>query len=153
MTSSIKQSLSQLREVIPQLNKAADEAAAIVQSVEKELAELGVGIEAEVLIAGQHKTKTVKEYLGERPWFSASNTSLAYRRVQAGAKSAFRITVVVEKENVDATPWSECPRDVKLASFPKLPELLEKLIANAMEAKETVEAATATVRKMLSGKD
>jgi hypothetical protein len=148
--TSVQKSLKKLREIAPDLNKATDDAAKIVQEVETLLAKLSIGITAEVRLYERQKTKSVSEY-----------TSLAYCRV----KGNFRIAVTVEKstdfvddrgcaarawDTVSETPWAECQREAKLESFPKLPDLLEAIIKAAEEAKGKVDAAKQAVEKILS---
>jgi hypothetical protein len=148
--STLNSSLNKLRKMAPELNKAADDAAKIVQDVEATLTQLNIGIPAEADVSGVSKTKAVTEYV-----------LLAYRRV----KSNFRIAIVVERhtefvnsegfqdsaeETVSETPWLECPRDLKLESFPKLPALLEAIIKNATEAKEKVEKAQETIKQIFA---
>jgi len=155
MTVSIDKSLTRLREVIPKLNKAADEAALVVQEVERTLAELGAGITAEVEVSFRQKTPKIGEHI-----------LLACRRVQSSGKAAFRVVVVERQktefkdvndneawadEDKDVTPWSECARDIKLATFPKLPELLAQMIGNADEAYSYIVAAQQVTRTMLNG--
>jgi len=88
---------------------------------------------------------------------TADFTSLVYRRVEG----KFRIAVEEGTQTAFAdennwashawkvrseVPWLECPRDVKLKTFPKLPQLLlditknvEKVIADVEKAKPEVE--------------
>jgi hypothetical protein len=151
--STISSSLKKLREIAPQLNKAADDASAIVKEVETELTRLNIGIEAEAWVRSTNKTET-----------NCENVSLVYRRV----RNSFRIAVLIQKgtqiwdergesdmawETITETPWAECPRELKVESFPHLPELLENIVSNAESAKTKVEAAQAEIRKLLSGKE
>lgn len=144
MSNSIQHSLEKLRNIAPEMNRVADSSAQIVQAVESTLTNLNIGIEAAKVFRTTHKSETVSEH-----------TTLAYRRV----KGAFRIAVVVERQTevendnfsgvcseiLSEVPWAECPRDVKLNSFPTLPGLLEKIVMESEDAKQKVEKAQKAV--------
>jgi hypothetical protein len=150
--STLNQSLERLRSLAPEVNKAANSAAKIVEQVESLLTnELSLGVRAEVTVSSQNISKTKSEY-----------TSLSYRRI----KGKYRIAVVTGLftefadsnnihdqawETMSETPWAECSRDVKLESFPKLPELLRAIIAEAervqKKAFETEQVLTAILGK------
>jgi hypothetical protein len=55
-------------------------------------------------------------------------------------------------EDIDETPWAQCPRDVKLDTFPKLPDLLKAIIDEAEKASEKVRATEVTLKEILSGR-
>ena len=150
--SSVPNSLKKLQEIAPELNRVADSAAKIVQEVETMLTKLGIGVSASALVGEFPKSPKVREI-----------TNLAYGRISG----KFRIAVVVEKEvdydaqgggeytasnTISETPWLECPRDVKLATFPFLPALLQELIKNAESAKANVEKAQEAIRALLGDK-
>jgi hypothetical protein len=135
----------------PQLNRLADEAARAVREIERLLADdLGSSVPAEVLVHTSRKFPDVEEH-----------TSLAYRRV--GGK--FRIAVVrerctdfVNQENfadrawktLSETPWLECPRDEKLMTFPKVPELLDEIAANVEQSIAAIHVARPAVEAALN---
>ena len=145
--SSVNASLNSLRELAPALNKAADDAAKIMQEAENLLTkELSIGVVAEVYV--NELSLSPKKTLVTR---------LSHCRVDG----KFRIAVLKEIgtgtaadqawtwEEKELTPWAECPRDVKLETFPSLPDLLEEIIKEATKAKDNVEKTTATVRQIL----
>src|SRR5262245_42976811 len=143
MGTDLKNSLQALREIAPNLNKMSDEAAKIIRETERALQELNLGIAAEVVVSSENKSSKVTEW-----------TSLAFKRApfDPGEKTLFRVMVVEERSTdfgddrnfsqrawkiTSETPWLECSRDVKLATFPKLPALLEELIKVAKESLST----------------
>jgi hypothetical protein len=148
--SAISLSISKLRELAPALNKACDDAAKIVQEIEDLLnKELNLGIQATVSVSSTDVTPERTEVI-----------RLAHRRV----KGRFRIAVVqathltyVDEsqtlsepwEEHEVTPWAECARDVKLETFARLPQLLEKIIKNAETAHAAVEKAKSAVQAFL----
>jgi hypothetical protein len=147
---SLDASIKKLREIAPALNKAADDAARIVQEVENVLTkELSLALKAEYVI---EQAPVVDEEDRE----ATDHTVLAYRRV----KGKFRIAVAVDRETpmpyaqssfatVSETPWSECPQDVKLETFTALPHLLEELAKKAEVACESVAKTQQAVRELL----
>jgi hypothetical protein len=148
--STLRQSIQKLRSLAPELNEAANEAVKIVQEVENLLTkELSLGIKAEVEVSVIQISENKCEF-----------TSLAHCRVN----DKFRIAVVVERrievmddrgykdyrwKTISETPWAECPRDVKLETFQKLPELLEKLVEEAKKAQHNVSETQKTLREII----
>jgi hypothetical protein len=148
--SSLNQSLNRLRGLAPELNKTSDEAARLVLQVETLLTkELAIGVVAEVAVHSRQLSAKKVEF-----------TSLAHTRLDG----KFRIAVVVERrtefvndrnfpdyawETVSETPWAECPRDVKLETFPKLPDLLKSIIENAEKAQTKVLETQLTLTAVL----
>jgi hypothetical protein len=151
--STVNSSLAELRELAPALNKTADDAARIMLDVETLLTkELGIGVAAE--------TTYLKEQITPK---KARWTCLAFRRVDGKFRLAVVEDVVTDCldengspsrsfEEKSTTAWAECPRDVKLDSFPHLPVLLEKLIAAAGAAMQRADEASKTVASILAGK-
>jgi hypothetical protein len=151
MTESLRTPLNKLKELAPQVNRLADEAAKTVREIEQLLADkLGLTVSAETGVSYiQTSTQT------------AEHTNLAYRRV--GGK--FRIAVVKERctnfvndrnwadtawKTLDETPWLECPRDEKLATFPKLPKLLEAIVEAVEKSVAAVQQAQPEVEAVLN---
>lgn len=70
-------------------------------------------------------------------------TYLEYRRV--GGKFRIAVVEIAEQGEINVRPWSDCPRDEKLKTFAKLPDLLANLaetiqvrIKQALEARQSV---------------
>jgi len=83
---------------------------------------------------------------------SESTTSLRYERIA----SKFRIAVATETHGVpppeaasSVRAFSDCPRDLKLQAFQKLPELIEQIVANLEsmidKTKETTKEVMETI--------
>lgn len=85
-----------------------------------------------------------------------TDISLNYGRHAATGK--FRILVVscpqwVQSDNdLSIRPWSECSRDEKLASFEKLPALIEELANEVHKRASTAEQTVASVNAILPKK-
>lgn len=166
-TVSLRESITSIRKLTPELNAASDQANAVVARVEKFLNdECRVGIPAEIQL---------KEEIASRGNQSNSvrRTYLRYARVSGGK---FRIAVefravgteTVGYENwnntpspVDEefevqesiTPWAECARDVKLSTFPELPQLLSTLAANLDSMTKRTRGTVKTVNEILEALD
>src|SRR5581483_732598 len=142
--STLNASLSKLRQLAPILNKAADDAALVVNQVETFLSECGIGIEAD-------------SYEDFRV-LSQSDPSLAYRRVNG----KYRIAVVeYQCSNPDAEEdqrvwkeerviaWSEAPRAQKLDTFRLLPKLLSNIVEAAEGLRDHVERTQKIIDELL----
>jgi hypothetical protein len=149
----MKDSLQRLRDLSPKVNKTCDEATKVVREVEKFLTDSKVTVPAEVVVQAVQVSPKKREL-----------TTLCFGRLD----SSFRIAVKREEETefvdgrnmvdyaiktTDETPWLECPRDLKLSTFPKLPELLknigeevEKSLKNAEDAMPEIEKVLASLK-------
>lgn len=147
MTVQLRQKLETLRALAPTLNATTSRAGDIIESVEAMLgSELSLGITT------------------EGPYFDLSDaqddegrdlrttTYLSYERIG----ERFRLCVVSETgELIDGgwnqtlertpTPWSSCPRGLKLKSFVRLPELLERIADNAKALSDEASKAADTI--------
>lgn len=141
MTEELKMKLAKLRTLAPELNKATDEATAVVQAVERMLGpELSLGISADVCFdtwpaEGYEREGDDEHRLDEVPTVFAV---LVYGRVDG--RFCLHVLEETRREGtndrghptyftlaVERTPWSSCPRDVKLKSFAALPDLLGEI--------------------------
>jgi hypothetical protein len=118
--------LDRLKSLAKSLNEVSDEITKVVQGVEAHLSEtLRIGVEAGVLIEeGRDPSETV-----------CIRRELMYGR--HGRRFRLFVTEITSvdgsQDQYEATPWANCPRDMKLLAFQKLPELLDEL-AKQMEA-------------------
>jgi hypothetical protein len=137
--------LERLETLAKSLNAVSDEIGKVVQGVEAHLNEtlhLGVRASAE-LERGEDPTATIS-------W----HRRLVYDRY--GPK--FRIYVIYESYidgNSDAyeeTLWANCPRDMKLLAFIKLPELLDDLAAQVEKVLEQVDIGYDAIQAMIPAK-
>lgn len=156
MTEELRKKLSALRAVAPRLNHETDEAAKVVEAVEKFLEGLSLGVSAENLfdsnaeaIGDDDTSQTDREFY------------LAYGRV--GGKFRLHVAEKLSRTddrtagddaqwaNVDVsrTPWTSCPREMKLKSFASLPFLLGRIADEANRLTEGAAETSATVRDLL----
>jgi hypothetical protein len=132
MADALGPRLRQLQELSKKLNSTADDVSKIVQSVESFLSDVcRLGIEASIVF---HK----EEF---EPGEFLSQKVLCYGRYA----KAYRLYVVEETfhmgtlESRSETLWANCPRDLKLTSYIRLPELLDDLIHRVQITLDMVE--------------
>lgn len=148
MTEELRQRLASLRTIAPQLNNATNDASAVVQSVERLLGEeLSLGVSA-VSSEFDVSVEPITNSDGDN---ALTRSHLAYGRV-AGKYRVFILRNSFDEDSGEPlcsgqTPWSSAPREDKLLSFSKLPELLG-LIADG--AKRLADESTKTVSEVLS---
>ena len=131
--SSLNSALAKIPNLSQQLNKLVDEASATVRQVESFLEKSHVGaVHAKIDLEST----------------SESTTSLRYERI--GSK--FRIAVATETHGAPPTEaaysvraFSDCPRDLKLQAFQKLPELIEQIVTNLQSLIEKTQETTKEV--------
>ena len=144
----LQRSIGHLRVLAPRLNQVTDDAARVVQRVEKFLNEeckIGVpayyavneGFEGEVYrqIAYMRHGDRFRIVVRHFKYVTSSGELVHDRELQQPLV-----------DNVEATAWSECPRGTKLETFPYLPFLLDEVrkevetsIKNATEASAAIE--------------
>lgn len=151
----LRDKLIALRALAPGLNETTQQMGAIVAAVEKMLdAELSLGIPAET---AEFDCKRLVDDEEGRPVGAVQ--FLAYGRVNG----KFCIHVVEAVESVlgmdngvwrrlstERTPWASCPRDLKLRSFVRLPELLETIADRAKGLADEADRAIETVKGFLA---
>jgi len=153
MTEELTSHMERIRSLSPKLNKATDQAAGIVDRIEKFLSdECSIGISAAIPFLD---VSTGRKSLCEV-------SSLVYERI-AGK---FRVGIVVQtyRENVtdlqtnslttesvkrEVAAWSSADRETKLASFEKLPEMLKEIAEKAEKATASVGAAAKSAEAVL----
>ena len=150
MTKELKAHVERIRKLSPKLNETTDQAARIVEQVEKFLGdECSVGISAS---AGFKRGTVIADDEYIRSW-----SALVYERISG----KFRIGVAVETYRVDdrdefvsdisreVTVWSSADRETKLAAFEKLPDLLEEIADKAEKATVNVAGAAKSAEAVL----
>lgn len=152
MSEKLRESLSALRAVAPQLNKATDEAAAVVRAVEQLLGkELSLGISAR---SSEFNTRIV-EIEGSQNEEAVVRSHLAYGRV------AGKYRLFVQEEafhegsgeplcRPEEIPWSSAPRETKLGSFAVLPELLASIASEAQRLASETAGTSEIIREFLA---
>jgi hypothetical protein len=144
VSSNLSASIQKLRESASKLNQLTDQANLTVQTVEHLLRdECKVGTPASIRLNELPKNSgLVNVTLSE-----SQGDFLSFCKVG----SNFRIAVVKKTPNEDTvTPWSDCPRDLKLETIRKLPDLVSKLIAEIDKRINDAEAALADVSGILN---
>jgi hypothetical protein len=159
MAKTIRQRLDALHTLAPELNQVVDEANRVVADTERELLEMGIGISvvsssfAVDKFASRDDEDDGEEFMARR--------CLAFARTPGGGYSIHILTQKYRKSDYgtgdpfasDTIPWSGCPREVRLAAFEKLPELLDKLISEAKRRVGTARRVQTRVQKMIEGAD
>jgi len=151
MSDNLPASLWKLRDSAAQLNQLTDQANNTVKEVENFLnRECSVGVQASVRVQESPLVDQEGEPVGTSVQF------LEYRRVGG----TYRIAVVwgtdLDPGDERVKAWSDCPRDEKLETIEKLPELIEAIAAALDEKVETARRATqsvSTLLKALRGKE
>lgn len=147
MSNQMRDTIEQIRRVAPQLNEVTDQADRTVKAVERFLNdECSVGLPCYTLVC------TADAGAGKQ-----RETYLGYAR--AGGK--FRI--VVEERDVvpsvadfsgsriisrETTAWSECARHRKLDAVRMLPDLLQAIAAEALNASEKADETVKSIREL-----
>jgi hypothetical protein len=121
--------MARLQQSAAALNQISDTAAKTVKEVEGFLETCSIGVPAYVMFADGPSDD--------------DHGYLAYVRVGNRFRIAVSFGEDPDREYVRA--WSDCPRDIKLDSFAKLPELLAHI---AKRADEKIVAATNAVNEI-----
>lgn len=154
MTDQVTTAIEQIRELSPKLNAATDEAAETIRLVNEFLAEASIGLPCEIVAESNAVDEDEDEDNGGGGR-AFVYTSLAYDRLFGEYRILVRIERVTDGAGLpnygkilSEQDWQSCPRDLKLKTFEKLPELLEKIAEKAKESIEATSATAATVRKI-----
>lgn len=159
MTKDVRDDLNRIRKLSTKLNSATDEATELVHVIERFLnEECSFGLECSAIFWEKDFTcrpETERE-VDEIDQDYTRSTSLAYCRVG----SRFGIAVVTKSVGKsapfaiigepDITPWSSCSREVKLAAFEYLPELLRDAVEQAEAMLKRTETTMADVMGIAS---
>ncbi len=141
-----------LRGIAAQLQAATAEASAVVEAVDHFLAEeVGIGVSvASRPFDSQRVMDNDRELV--------LSAHLAYGRVQ-GKDRIYVLRATFEKNEwnesfsklvaEDRTPWSACPREVRLQSFALLPELLANQAVRIEEVVNQTTKTSETVRGLI----
>jgi hypothetical protein len=124
--------LESLRESSEKLNELTNKAQETVRTVEKYLADCSIGIPIQVEVKPSL-------YLGYHISTERNGEIIKYNH---------RITVTDANTTI---PWSDTPRDVRLLTIVKLPELLEAILKAVDDRVATAKVAVDSVKNLLSG--
>ena len=153
MTMELRKSLDELRTLSPQLNKATDDANRVVQLVEKFLNdECRIGLRSYVTIWTDKPDH--EQYLGIDDF---AGLLLGYDRC---GSAGFRIVIQRNEDKEesegnkyiakDIRPWAESARGDKLKSFPGIPQLLKKIVAEAEQAIASASKTSKAIDEMMA---
>ena len=114
--SEIRGLLSQIQNLTPQLNDATNEAGQAVRQIESFLEKCGVGLFFCLVVMENDDNEAIH---------------LLYQRVRDRFRIAVRAQNMPAASIRDDTlvPWAECPRHIKMLTFPYVPELLKVIVA------------------------
>lgn len=145
MTDPIGPRLDRLATLARSLNSVSDEIAKVVQGVEAHLSDtLHIGISAAVLIEkDEDPSETV-----------CIKRMLVYGRY--GPKFRLFVTETTScdgsRDGYEETLWANCPRDMKLLTFTKLPELLDELAVQVEKVLDQVDVGYDAIQAMIPAK-
>ncbi len=161
MSEQLKAALSTIRKCSPELNKVTDEANALAQRVESMLSALSLGIPAAVHVK-EESSGVILDAGDESAGLRRKiDVYLEYRRIE----KKFGIAVVrtrsterrdasgevqLSAEDLDVTPWASSPRDVKLDTFARFPDLISAIAERAGVYIERAKQAGETVRELVA---
>jgi len=148
MTERLSTSIREIRDLTPKLNVSTDAAKRVVAAVEKFLEETNVGVPAGVQSSDDGKRVLYLSYerVGEKYRVAVD----VYEREVGEARSTGELKLIEVK------PWNEASRAEKLATFAKLPELLNQIadtmrghVESVGKTVETVDAVLAALESQL----
>ncbi|MFH1108734.1 MAG: hypothetical protein V1790_06020 [Planctomycetota bacterium] len=156
MTEELKNHIERIRSLSPKLNEATDQAAAIVDRVEKFLSdECSVGITARVRFTDAVEREAPRKGLSETLYLVYERIAGKFRVGVAvewwGQKAVnFSISFLTpERIKREVTAWPSVDRETKLAAFEKLPEVLQEIAEKTEKATASVGAAAKSAEAIL----
>jgi hypothetical protein len=135
--SEIRGLLSQIQHLAPQLNDATDEAGQAVRQIESFLDKCGVGLFFCLVVMENGDDEAVH---------------LLYHRFREKFRIAVRVQNMPAMAIQDNTPvpWSECPRPIKMLTFPYVPELLRVIVGGLTAEIEKTASTTRLAGEMMT---
>jgi hypothetical protein len=141
MAESLRSQIARLRELAPRLNDVTDKANRLVQIVEKLLGEeLSLGVSGSAVISDHAQD-------GNR-----QTVRLLYSRYDGKFRLHIHDYTLLDdgQEFETNTVWSSAARDVKLAAFQKIPDLLADITQKVEQAIEQTEGAGRTIQDLIA---
>jgi hypothetical protein len=160
MTEELRDRMAKLRAIAPRLNKATDDATRALSEVDKFLEELGIGVTVQTGSFHDGPPHAMG-FDADKPGEIVSSFYLAYGRLNG--RYRIHVNECVDQrgpnENnmmdwntlmTELYAWESCPREIKLRSVAKLPELLDLILARAEGLSEAAIESTEAVNGMLA---
>ncbi len=135
--SEIRGLLSQIEHLTPQLDDATEGAAEAVAHIESFLAKCGVHLYFCLLVMGDEDPEAVH---------------LLYQPSRDGFRISVRVRNMPTMGMPDnrLVPWTECPRHIKLLTFPHIPELLQVIVGGLAAEIQKTTSATQLAKDMMA---
>jgi hypothetical protein len=134
--SEIRGLLSQIQHLAPQLNDATAEAGQAIRQIESFLDKCGVGLFFSLVVLENDDNEAVH---------------LLYQRIRERFRIAVRVHNMPAMGIRDNTPvpWAECPRVLKMLTFPHVPELLKVIVGGLTAEIEKTTSTTQLATEMM----
>ncbi|MHC4447690.1 MAG: hypothetical protein ACYSXF_07930 [Planctomycetota bacterium] len=129
--------LSQIQHLTPQLNDATDAAGQAVRQIEAFLDKCGIGLFFCLVVMENDENGAVH---------------LVYQRVRDRFRIAVRahnMPAMAMRDNT-LVPWVECPRNIKMLTFPCIPELLKVIVGGLAAEIEKTTSTTQLAEEMMA---
>jgi hypothetical protein len=133
---------NQLSEAAATLNAASDELAKPIASFDAALKRLNLGISAWVKIAG-HFDQDSGFYWSQELGYDKvkGNWGIAIKKVMGDASGP-------GEEDIEEWPFNEAPRQLRIQAVENIPDLIEKMIAEAATVTEKIIQKTAAAKQL-----
>jgi hypothetical protein len=142
---ALRPRLDRLASLARSLNEVSDEIAKVVQGVESHLSDtLHIGIRAAILIErDEDPSDTI-----------CIKRMLVYGRYGPKFRLFVTCTTSIDgsRDQYEETLWANCPRDMKLLTFTKLPELLDELALQVEKVLSQVDVGYDAIQAMIPTK-
>lgn len=136
MSKDITESLARISEQTARLNQLCDEGAATIRDLEDTLEKMNVGVPAEVNLR-RYEDPSCYEY-----------EDFVYRRIGGRFRIGYALSSI-EPESEIEKPWSDCSREIKLETLPRLAELVSQIAIEVEKRACAAETAIASVKKLV----
>lgn len=161
LMGDVADSLRNLAEITPKLNRVTDAVNAAFRATEDILGKLGIGLDGAVGVGGSSESSTpLKDEDGNR---TGSNRNfcdqlfLVYERMSGRYRLGFKVQHtewVGEDEDVneflEPMAWDQAPRSMKLKGVQEIAALLAEITAEAESLLSAGDAAAIRVQELLS---
>lgn len=165
MTNDVKKAIESLKAISPRLNQKTDKISELVREIETFLnRECSIGLSAKVefhsvgISASEDACKSISYCRCGAQYRIAINEEIEHYEVfenEAGEHVRWIDNSgearFLHTEVTSITPWLECSRELRLESFPRLPDLIEAIVKKAENTINNIERAEGTLNELLDG--